>query len=641
MSRRVRRGTVPGQPPRMPFALIDELSCYYDTRSEPNNVHLEVLVPGPVDYLTLRRAVARALASAPRARCRMADGPAFRCRYTWEFPPGPDVDPVSHVTWADEGELAAVRARFLASSPPLRTSPPVRLLLASGSEASCVMLNAHHAAMDGISGLELLRDIAARYRAITTDLGHPAAAVVLPAVSGLPGAAQTLRAHTPPIPSNTVPLAAIPPDPLPAGSLPAGALPPDAVSAGVLPSGALASGARSPGGLPSATLRQGALPAGGLPPGARPPGTLPPGTVPPSGAVPPGTWLRALVPVLRYPAARIAPDREETEQRDGYGICLLPVAGIPRAPGSTVNDTLITALIATISRWNTAHRRRPRTISITVPVNVRGVGLRGVAGNHSRIAKVTIDPRTAAGDLPLLLAAVTSQTSAIRRARPERASAGGLGRAPGWCPVMLKRLAVRFALRAIGRIVCDTCMLTNLGNVADPPWSGYRGPVRMALSGPAHMPRGVSVGALTADGRLQLGFRYRHALFGEEAAARFTATYAAALAELTGGAGPQRREERTKEEIPVILHEALLKLLVCPVDKGSLIYFADENLLYNPRLRRAYRIEGGIPVMLAERAEPVQEREHERLISLARDGAAALSGAGRAPAVPAESEEAP
>ena len=58
------------------------------------------------------------------------------------------------------------------------------------------------------------------------------------------------------------------------------------------------------------------------------------------------------------------------------------------------------------------------------------------------------------------------------------------------------------------------------------------------------------------------------------------------------------------------------------------MYFADEDLLYNPRLRRAYRIEKDIPVMLAERAEPVKEGEHERLILRARDGAAVLSAPG-------------
>ena len=119
MSRRRPRVTGPGQLPRSPFSLIDELNCYYDTPAEPNNVHLEVLVPGPVDYLTLRQAVAGALAAAPRARGRMAAGRAFLCRYTWEFPPVTDADPLSHVTCTDENELAAARARFLASTPPL------------------------------------------------------------------------------------------------------------------------------------------------------------------------------------------------------------------------------------------------------------------------------------------------------------------------------------------------------------------------------------------------------------------------------------------------------------------------------------------------------------------------------------------
>ncbi|HEY5018115.1 MAG TPA: Trm112 family protein [Streptosporangiaceae bacterium] len=80
----------------------------------------------------------------------------------------------------------------------------------------------------------------------------------------------------------------------------------------------------------------------------------------------------------------------------------------------------------------------------------------------------------------------------------------------------------------------------------------------------------------------------------------------------------------------MVLQQALLTILVCPVDKGSLLYFADEDLLYNPRLRRAYRIERGIPVMLAERAEPVQEDEHERLIARARNGAARMSAEGLA-----------
>jgi uncharacterized protein YbaR (Trm112 family) len=76
------------------------------------------------------------------------------------------------------------------------------------------------------------------------------------------------------------------------------------------------------------------------------------------------------------------------------------------------------------------------------------------------------------------------------------------------------------------------------------------------------------------------------------------------------------------------LDETLLEILVCPIDKRGLLYFADEALLYNPRLRRGYRIENDIPVLLAERALPVTDDEHARLIERARSGAAVGTSAG-------------
>ena len=68
------------------------------------------------------------------------------------------------------------------------------------------------------------------------------------------------------------------------------------------------------------------------------------------------------------------------------------------------------------------------------------------------------------------------------------------------------------------------------------------------------------------------------------------------------------------------LERALLKILVCPVDKGSLIYSPDEELLYNPRLRRRYEISNGVPMMLAQRAKTVGDDEHDHLLELARTG---------------------
>jgi uncharacterized protein len=70
------------------------------------------------------------------------------------------------------------------------------------------------------------------------------------------------------------------------------------------------------------------------------------------------------------------------------------------------------------------------------------------------------------------------------------------------------------------------------------------------------------------------------------------------------------------------LDEALLQILVCPIDKRTLLYFADEALLYNPRLRRSYRIQNDIPMMLAQQAAPVADDEHARLIERARTGGA-------------------
>lgn len=70
------------------------------------------------------------------------------------------------------------------------------------------------------------------------------------------------------------------------------------------------------------------------------------------------------------------------------------------------------------------------------------------------------------------------------------------------------------------------------------------------------------------------------------------------------------------------LEQALLHILVCPVDKGGLWYFDDENLLYNPRLRRRYQIRDDVPVMLAHEAVTVTDEEHARLLRRASDSRA-------------------
>jgi uncharacterized protein YbaR (Trm112 family) len=68
-----------------------------------------------------------------------------------------------------------------------------------------------------------------------------------------------------------------------------------------------------------------------------------------------------------------------------------------------------------------------------------------------------------------------------------------------------------------------------------------------------------------------------------------------------------------------VVDDKLLNILVCPQDRGPLLLIGDDEMLYNPRLRRVYRIEGGIPVLLVDEAVAVtDDTEHERLLSRAR-----------------------
>ncbi|MFY1676768.1 MULTISPECIES: Trm112 family protein [unclassified Streptomyces] len=70
--------------------------------------------------------------------------------------------------------------------------------------------------------------------------------------------------------------------------------------------------------------------------------------------------------------------------------------------------------------------------------------------------------------------------------------------------------------------------------------------------------------------------------------------------------------------------DPLLKILVCPLDKGPLrLLPADEGVaegaregeaLYNPRLRLRYPVLDGIPQLLPTCGERVGDDEHEELL---------------------------
>ena len=63
------------------------------------------------------------------------------------------------------------------------------------------------------------------------------------------------------------------------------------------------------------------------------------------------------------------------------------------------------------------------------------------------------------------------------------------------------------------------------------------------------------------------------------------------------------------------IDRALLEILACPEDKGPLFYIESENILFNPRLKRSYKVVDGIPVMLIEESSQVTDAEQARLES--------------------------
>ncbi len=74
------------------------------------------------------------------------------------------------------------------------------------------------------------------------------------------------------------------------------------------------------------------------------------------------------------------------------------------------------------------------------------------------------------------------------------------------------------------------------------------------------------------------------------------------------------------------LDALLIEVLACPVDKGPLLWFDDEDVLYNPRLRRSYAVRDGVPVLLVDEATSVGDAEHERLTAKAAAGGAVETG---------------
>jgi len=272
------------------------------------------------------------------------------------------------------------------------------------------------------------------------------------------------------------------------------------------------------------------LPASNLP------GTTGPASIHDAGEVP---FARTRI-AARLPGAvtRIAADTARPA-RPGYGSVHRSVP-VPRparqgsGPFPTVNDLLVAALIRTVERWNAAHGRRSGRIRISVPVNGRDHGSRWAGpGNQSRLIRVTARPREYA-DPARLLAHVATLTRAGKQQPSAGLDAASRLLGTSWAPGVIKQWTARLARRVAAPVCADTALLSNLGVIPDPPSFDGSGTRPLWFSGPARMPRGLGVGAVTAGGQLHLSVHYRYALLDQDAAADFAALYCQRLDELAG-----------------------------------------------------------------------------------------------------------
>ena len=63
------------------------------------------------------------------------------------------------------------------------------------------------------------------------------------------------------------------------------------------------------------------------------------------------------------------------------------------------------------------------------------------------------------------------------------------------------------------------------------------------------------------------------------------------------------------------------------MDKEPLRYFEAEELLYNPRLKKSFRVEGTIPVLLPSEATDVDDETAKRLDAAIAKGKGVETGA--------------
>ncbi|MFF7265261.1 condensation protein [Streptomyces sp. NPDC008159] len=153
-------------PVRIPFPVVDEVSRHCLQEEEPETVHIEVHLPGPLDPDRLREAFTEALHRHPRILMRQAPAHWYSRRYEWELTKEPEVEVVSFPPPGPDA-LRDARTRSLTQAPPLSLSPPIRLEVVADAgperEGTVLFLTINHTALDGPACLRILATAAELY----------------------------------------------------------------------------------------------------------------------------------------------------------------------------------------------------------------------------------------------------------------------------------------------------------------------------------------------------------------------------------------------------------------------------------------------------------------------------------------------
>lgn len=262
----------------------------------------------------------------------------------------------------------------------------------------------------------------------------------------------------------------------------------------------------------------------------------------PAGASKGMRGYRAAVEKVRdllSPPARMTSQGSRDEPGFGFHhVCLSAEdtrALVEREGPGTEDEALLGALHLAVDAWNTEHGRRSGQVSVLITDDLRPEGWpRHLIGNFSITARVSTDHHERT-DAATAVAAVAAETYRNRRNGRGRGLIQGLHRS-GLLGLWAKQSSIVLMPLSGNRLV-DTALVCNLGPFADHHWFGLEaGSVTETwFSSPPRAPVGLSVGAVTVSGRLHLSFRYRHRLFGADAAARFAECYVAQLRKLGMG----------------------------------------------------------------------------------------------------------